>query len=114
IVSHMLMCLEATSTPLPGTGPRTSRSRSAKTFSPQKLSALQRRDIHTVTLRGSASAGRKPTASTTETSANQMKKIAERSRVTEATESGRVARLALVAAVVKQRHHQAGKVFHVF
>jgi hypothetical protein len=46
------------------------------------LSSLQRRDIHTVTGLGKANAGRKSMASVAVTSANQTKKIVERSRVT--------------------------------
>lgn len=50
---------------------------------PQKLSALHRRDIHTVIFLGRISAGINAMQITAETSANQRKKIAERSKVTE-------------------------------
>jgi hypothetical protein len=47
------------------------------------LSALQRRDIHTVIFRGRISAGRKTMQIAAETNANQRKKIVERRKVTE-------------------------------
>ncbi len=66
------------STPLGGNGPRTSNLSPANTRSPQNLSATQCFAIHAVSLRGSTSAGRKPTAITAVTSENQTMKIVER------------------------------------
>src|SRR5580698_4771289 len=100
----MLICLAATSTPFAGLVPRTSNAMPVMTRRPQKTSALQRRDIHTVTARGSASAGRNTIASVAETSANQSKKIAERRNVTEGASSARCgARLAALVLAVKGR-----------
>src|ERR1700679_501863 len=79
----MLICLAATSTPFVGTVPRISKPTPAMTRKPQKTSALQRRDIHTVIARGNSSAGRNAIASVAETSANHRKKIAERRNITE-------------------------------
>jgi len=53
----------------------------AITRKPKKFSMLQRRDIHTVILRGRISAGRNAMQITVETSANQRKKTAERRKV---------------------------------
>src|SRR3569832_52735 len=109
----MLICLDATSTPFGGGVPRSSKRSPAKTLSPQKLSALQRRDIHTVIFRGRTNAGRKTMQITTETVANQRKKIVERRTVT-ATGSVCVVSFALVAAVVKQGHHETRQIFQIF
>src|SRR5438105_1685780 len=109
----VLLGLDADRTRLDVGVPRTTERSPAKTLSPQQLSALQRRDIHTVIFRGRINAGRKTMQSTTETVANQRKKIVERRKVT-ATGSVCVVSFALVAAVVKQGHHETGQIFQIF
>src|SRR5579864_6868201 len=107
----MLICLTATSTPLGGRAPRTSKPVPAMTRRPQRLSSDQCRPTQAAP-RGKASSGRQKIAMMAEVAANHTKNRAERNRVI--AESGLRSGFVAVCMMVDGSHDEARHVFQIF